>query len=157
MNRIFMTVATIFALMLSLPAIASEADVVLTLRNGDDVQEFSIDQLRAIEEREVNTTTIWSDGVQEFVGVSLDVLMAHVGVSEGVLEAAAVNDYAVEIPMSDARKGGPMIAYMRNGKTMSLRDKGPLWLVYPYDSGAEFRTEEIYSRSIWQLNRISVK
>ncbi|TNJ44093.1 oxidoreductase [Phaeobacter sp. B1627] len=143
--------------MFSQPAMASEADVVLTLRNGDDVHEFSIPQLRDIEERAVDTTTIWSDGVQEFVGVSLNELLDHAGVSSGVLEAAAVNDYAVEIPMSDAREGGPIIAYMRNGKTMSLRDKGPLWLVYPYDSSAEFRTEEIYSRSIWQLNRITVR
>jgi hypothetical protein len=37
---------------------------------------------------------------------------------------------------------------------MSLRDKGPLWIIYPYDSKSDFRTEVVYSRSIWQRDRL---
>jgi hypothetical protein len=68
----------------------------------------------------------------------------------------AVNDYLVEVPVTDAVDGGPIIAYAVDGAQMSLRDKGPLWLIYPYDSDAKYRTEEIYARSIWQLDRINV-
>ncbi|ABF63694.1 oxidoreductase [Ruegeria sp. TM1040] len=136
---------------------ASEGEVVLTLKNADQVHEFTVEDLRSIGEREIVTTTIWSEGEQSFVGVSLDRLLAETGVEGQTLEAAAVNDYAVEIPTSDAQPGGPIIAYMRNGNLMSLRDKGPLWVIYPYDSDVAFRTEEVYSRSIWQLNRITVK
>ncbi|RYH00603.1 oxidoreductase, partial [Salipiger sp. IMCC34102] len=39
---------------------------------------------------------------------------------------------------------------------MQVRDKGPLWIVYPYDDTPEYRSEVIYSRSIWQLDRIEV-
>jgi hypothetical protein len=39
---------------------------------------------------------------------------------------------------------------------MPLRDKGPLWIVFPFDSATEFQRESIYARSIWQLNRIAV-
>jgi len=39
---------------------------------------------------------------------------------------------------------------------MSVREKGPLWVIYPYDSDAKFRTEVIYSRSIWQLDRLAI-
>jgi hypothetical protein len=39
---------------------------------------------------------------------------------------------------------------------MSVRDKGPLWLIYPYDSKAEYQSETIYSRSIWQLVKIDL-
>ena len=157
MKRLLAAVVALFTLAFSLPVIASEQAVVLTVRAGGDTHEFSIRDLRDLGEREVVTSTIWSDGEQRFVGVSLDRLLSHVGVDEGALEAAAVNDYAVEIPMSDVHADGPIVAYMRNGEIMSLRDKGPLWVIYPYDSGAEFRTEEVYSRSIWQLNRITVK
>ncbi|NIZ12417.1 oxidoreductase [Phaeobacter sp. HF9A] len=157
MKRLFAAAALLFTCLFSLPVVASGGDVLLTVRSGDASFEYTLEDLRALGDREIKTTTIWSDGVQTFVGVPLDTLMSHIGAQDGALEAAAVNDYAVEIPMSDVRPGGPMIAYMRNGATMSLRDKGPLWIVYPYDSGAEFRTEEVYSRSIWQLNRITVK
>jgi len=157
MKRFLSALLAVTALAFALPAAATEQDVVLTLKGNGDTHEFSIADLRALGERRVDTTTIWSDGVQQFVGVSLHHLLAHVGVNSGMLEVAAVNDYAVEIPMSDVRPNGPIIAYERNGDIMSLRDKGPLWVIYPYDSGAEFRTEEVYSRSIWQLNRITVK
>ena len=76
--------------------------------------------------------------------------------TEGTLKATAINDYAVEIPVEDAVEGGPIIAFMRNGAPMSVRDKGPLWIVYPYDSDPAYQTEVIYSRSIWQLDRIEV-
>ena len=47
--------------------------------------------------------------------------------------------------------------YLRNGEPMSVRDKGPLWVVYNFDSNPEFQTEVMYSRSIWQLDRIVVE
>lgn len=73
-----------------------------------------------------------------------------------MLTARAINDYSVEIPLADAVEGGPIVAYERNGAVMSLRDKGPLWIVYPFDSDPAYQTEAIYSRSIWQLEEITV-
>ncbi|RYH00523.1 oxidoreductase, partial [Salipiger sp. IMCC34102] len=77
-------------------------------------------------------------------------------VDGGTLLATAINDYTVEIPVSDAVEGGPIIAYQMDGAEMQVRDKGPLWIVYPYDDTPEYRSEVIYSRSIWQLDRIEV-
>jgi hypothetical protein len=50
-----------------------------------------------------------------------------------------------------------LIAYAMDGKEMSVRYKGPLWIVYPYDSNANYRTEITYARSVWQLDRIDVR
>ena len=72
------------------------------------------------------------------------------------MKATAINDYAVEIPVSDAVVGGPIVAYFLNGEPMSVRDKGPLWIVYPFDADPHYQTEVIYSRSIWQLDRIEL-
>ncbi|WP_102896809.1 molybdopterin-dependent oxidoreductase [Phaeobacter piscinae] len=145
---------------------ASQSDAaVLTVAikpaNGGDMQrhEFSMEELRNLPVAQFDTRTIWTSGEQAFTGVSLAALLAHVGVAEGqsgVVVARAINDYAVEIPVSDATNGGPMVAYERNGSSMSVRDKGPLWIVYPYDSDPTYRTEAVYSRSIWQLEEITV-
>jgi hypothetical protein len=54
------------------------------------------------------------------------------------LRAKAINDYAIDIPLSDAVQGGPIVAYRLDGDTMSVRDKGPLWIVYPYDANADY-------------------
>lgn len=73
------------------------------------------------------------------------------------MKSIALNDYAVDIPVSDAVADGPIVAYLMNDQPMPVRDKGPLWIVYPFDSKAEYRTEAIYSKSIWQLSRIELK
>jgi hypothetical protein len=113
--------------------------------------------LEAFDAVEIQTTTIWTEGVQTFVGVELDDLLAAIGAEGTTLRAIALNDYAVNIPVTDAADGGPIIAYIRNDEPMSIRDKGPLWIIYPYDSSPEFQSELIFSRSIWQLNRIEVQ
>ena len=141
---------------------AATGNVILTVSgrisetNNDDVAEFDLDLLDHIKTVTFETSTIWTEGVQTFTGVELAALLEVLGVESGQLRATAVNDYAVDIPVSDAVVDGPIIAFMRNGETMSLRDKGPLWIVYPYDQSVQYQSELIYSRSIWQLDRIEV-
>ena len=84
-------------------------------------------------------------------------LMAALGAEGGTLRLTAINDYAVEIPMADAVPGAALLAYELDGQPMSVRQKGPVWLVYPYDSDGKWRTESVYARSVWQLNRIEVR
>lgn len=124
--------------------------------NHDDAAQFDFDMLAGLPATTFKTTTIWTDGAQEFTGVALNTLFENLGAAGSHLIASAINDYHVEIPMTDAAEGGPILAYMRNGTEMSVRNKGPLWIVYPYDSDESFRTETIYARSIWQLDRIQV-
>ncbi|PUB14242.1 oxidoreductase [Yoonia sediminilitoris] len=133
-------------------------EVVLTITGTVDKDPvvFDLAMLMELDATVIETATIWTEGKQVFQGVALDVLMDSIGVTQGTLLATAINDYTVEIPVSDAVAGGPIIAYKLNDATMSLRDKGPLWVVYPYDSSAAYRSEVIYSRSIWQLDRIEV-
>lgn len=138
-------------------------DVLLTVTgeigqtNAADEAHLDLDLLVELGTTEFETETIWTDGPQTFVGVELIDLLAALEAEGDILRAVALNDYAVEIPVSDAVEGGPIIAFLRNGEEMSVREKGPLWLVYPYDNAPEYRAEVIYARSIWQLARIEVQ
>ena len=40
---------------------------------------------------------------------------------------------------------------------MPVREKGPLFIVYPYDSAPEIRHQKYYSRSAWQVARMVVQ
>lgn len=122
----------------------------------DTYMDFDIDMLKSLGEVSFETTTPWTDGVQTFTGVPLYRLTELLGVTEGTLRAAAANDYAVDIPVSDAVEDGPIIAYLQNGSPMSVREKGPLWIVYPYDQKVDYQSEVTYSHSIWQLVSIDV-
>ena len=143
-------------LVIGLGTSAQADDVILTLKHDGETQTFDRAALEALGTVKIETTTIWTDGMQVFEGVSLAQLVQEIGVQDGKLLVTAINDYAVEIPLSDAVENGPILAMLMNGAEMSVRDKGPLWIIYPYDTDANYRTEVIYSRSIWQLDRIEV-
>lgn len=134
-----------------------QGDVLLTITyGGNDGQTIELDfaGLEALGLTTIETSTIWTEGTQVFEGVELDTLINALEISSGTIRAVALNDYTVEIPVSDAIEGGPILAIKRNSVPMSVRDKGPVWVIYPYDASAKYRTEVIYSRSIWQLARI---
>jgi len=113
--------------------------------------------LAALPQATFTTTTIWTDGPQQFTGVPLAALLAATGMTGRAILARAINDYSVEIPVEKWPADGPIVAYLRNGKPMSVREKGPLWIVYPYDTRSDYRSEVVYSRSIWQLDRLELK
>ncbi|WP_342069005.1 oxidoreductase [Yoonia algicola] len=141
---------------------APSGDVVLTvsgalsMTNDGDQLLLDLDMLMALPATTFETSTIWTEGVHQFKGVSLADFAASVGAEAGLFLATAINDYTVEIPFSDAVTGGPIIAYLMDGEAMSVRDKGPLWVIYPYDSNSLYRSEVVYSRSIWQLDRVEI-
>lgn len=135
-------------------AIAAAQDVLLTIQADGKLTEFDRDSLEKINLSEFTTTTNWTEGEQSFKGVSLFALLKSVGIEEGKIRAVATNDYSVVIPVTDAVPDGPIIAIHRNGQPMKVRDNGPLWLVYPFDSKPAYQSEVIYSRSIWQLVRL---
>jgi len=136
------------------PLLAISSDT--TLIDGNLTLKLDRDALMALPVTTFETSTIWTDGVHSFTGVSLADLAAEFSIKRGQFLATAINDYTVEIPFSDALEGGPIIAYLMDGEEMSVRDKGPLWVIYPYDNDADFRSEVIYSRSIWQLDRLEI-
>lgn len=136
------------------PILTISGDIEKT--NVGDTLVFDADTLAALGSVEIETSTIWTDGVDTFQGIPLKTLVDLVGADGGTLLASAINDYTVEVPVSDAVENGPILAYLLNGAPMSVRDKGPLWIIYPYDQNADYRSEVTYSRSIWQLDRIEV-
>jgi hypothetical protein len=141
--------------MLTGPALLT-ISVDLEHEDGGDTFVFDRAALTALPATTFETSTIWTDGVHSFTGVSFQTLALEMGLNDGRFLATAINDYSVEIPLSDAVEGGPIIAYLMDGEEMSIRYKGPLWVIYPYDSDADFRSEVVFSRSIWQLDRLEI-
>ncbi|KMW59616.1 hypothetical protein AIOL_004598 [Candidatus Rhodobacter oscarellae] len=105
------------------------------------------------------TTTVWTEDAVSFAGVPLRAVLAECGAD---LEDArsvvltALNAYSVEVPLAEIGDTYPIVATRMDGEVIPVRQKGPYWVVYPYDSDASYRTEQAYARSIWQLREISI-
>lgn len=124
--------------------------------DGSDIRSLTDADLAALPQISFTTTTIWTTEAAVFSGPSLATVLDSLGAEGASLSMIAVNDYKVEMPWALMEQDTPIIANRINGEPFSIRDKGPLWVVFPYDSDPRFQTEEIYSLSIWQLNQIQV-
>lgn len=137
--------------------------VVLTLsgnientnENGKAV--FDMDSLEKLGLVSFQTTSPWYNGRTTFTGVPLRKLMDYVGAKGSVVKVTALNDYTTVVPLSDAHKYNVILALKINGEYMRIRDKGPLFIVYPYDSMPELNNQIFYSRSAWQVSKMSIE
>lgn len=128
---------------------------LLTVVGPSGVQTYDLPALEAFPMAEFQTSTIWTKGSTRFQGVPLKALLDAARISQGSVVAKAINDYAVEIPVAEVTADYPIVAYRMDGQVMSVRDKGPLWVIYPFDADPALQTEVTYSRSIWQLDRLA--
>ena len=137
--------------------------VVLTIsgqisnKNHDNDAIFDMSMLGKLPQHTIATHTPWLPGVSHFTGPYLEDVLALVGAKGKMLKAIALNDYKTDIPLEDVSRFNVVLALLLNGKPMPVRDKGPLFIVYPYDSQPELRSELYYSRSAWQLKSLQVE
>ncbi|MCE0800477.1 molybdopterin-dependent oxidoreductase [Buttiauxella sp. A2-C1_F] len=118
---------------------------------------FDIASLEKLGMVSFQTTSPWYDGRTTFTGIPLQKLMDYVGAKGSVVKVTALNDYTTEIPLSDFKKYNVILALKINGEYMRIRDKGPLFVVYPYDSIPELNNQIYYSRSAWQVSRMNIE
>lgn len=105
----------------------------------------------------LRTETPWTEGMVEFEGIGGRELFELLGAEGTLVAARALNDYQVEIPIEDFREGRLLVAYRRDGAEMSVREKGPLWIVYPFSEDETYLSVTYQTRSIWQLRRLEVR
>lgn len=126
------------------------------IEGSNAIAEFDLDMLRQFGAKTISTSTIWSSGQIDFRGVPLSTVLRAIGAEGRTLRLTALNDYTIDMPVSMIAAEVPILAYEMDGILLSSRDKGPLWVIYPFDSESKYQNEESYSRSVWQLVRIEV-
>lgn len=163
--------AAVFALVLSLacgPALADAAlpaprsVTILTMTgaiqrtNADRAAAFDAEMLAALPRQKITTATPWYDEPRTFEGPLLRDLLAAVGASGRMLKVEALNDYAAEVPFADATDYSVVIADRIDGQPIPVRERGPLFIIYPFDQVPQLKTEQYYQRSVWQVKSIEV-
>lgn len=124
--------------------------------NRDGAAVFDIAMLDALPGRSAKITTPWYETDQTFSGPLLSAVLDAVGGTGSALTVRAVNDYSSELPVTDVT-GYPVILASRvGGKTLSVREKGPLFVIYPFDLSPELYDETHFGRSVWQVTTIDV-
>jgi hypothetical protein len=157
----------LLALLYIAPAAAGElpaptGPVILTLTgdiansNGNGQAAFAMAMLEALPGRSASMETPWTNGVTRFDGPLLRAVLEAAGAKGATLKLKAINDYAADVPIEDATGIDSMLALKMDGKPMSVRDKGPVFMIRPFDTNPELYNEKYFSRSVWQIKEIEV-
>ena len=129
----------------------------ISVTNQDNTAVFDRSMLESLGTFSIETGTPWYADKVKFEGVLLSKLMQSLGAKGDHIVVTALNDYSSDIPFTDITKYNVILATKQNGQYMSVRDKGPLFIVYPFDSDPELKHQTYYGRSVWQVSKITVK
>lgn len=98
------------------------------------------------------------DQLHEVRGPLIRDLLREAGISGETATGIALDKYEVEIPASDFDKFDVIAAIELDGKRLTVRNKGPVWIVYPSGKHENMRKDPVYeARSIWQLKELVLK
>lgn len=159
------TVALVLAGLLPSAAWALDAPkgkVVLTVSgklgasNQGGKAVFDMAMLEALPQKTFTTMTPWEKTPVKFSGPLLRDVLAAVKAQGSTLKAVALNDYKITIPLEDTTRFDLMLALRMNDKPIPVRTKGPLFVVYPFDSNPTLQNTVYYERSIWQLGGLEI-
>ena len=125
--------------------------------NAPGRAEFDLDTFERLGLSRLKTWTPWTDGELEFEGVWARRLMEAVDARGTEVHATALNDYQNTIPLEDFDSYDVLLATRVNGQRMRVRDKGPLWIIYPWSDHPELDDFATREKSVWQLNALHVR
>jgi len=141
---------------------APSGPAVLTLkgrigvRNAGEEARLDRAMLAALPQGRFSGETPWTKGRVTFTGPLAAAVLDLVQANGTMLKVTALNDYAAEVPVDDLRRHAVILATHRDGAEMAVRDKGPIWIIYPMDRVPSLRTAVVYNRSVWQVRDIEV-
>jgi hypothetical protein len=131
----------------------ASSGAILTVRSGETQVVFTRGDLEGLPQTRFRTSTPWTQGIAEFEGVSFADLIKSLSGRFSKVKATALNDYSATMNVADILNDG-LLAYRFNGEAMTVRNKGPLWIVFPFDANPELKSERFYSKSVWQLKSL---
>jgi hypothetical protein len=147
---------------------APQSQTILTIKgkigntNSKDNNKkvyFDREMLNNLPQRRIATTTRWTQGKQVFEGVGIQDLMNYVGAQGKNLKAVALDGYITPIiALKDLKRYGVILATKKNGKTLKIRDKGPIWMMYPIDEHQELKNDVLIQyKLIWHLRTLIIE
>lgn len=125
--------------------------------NGGGKARFDMAMLKALGIHQTRTETSWTDGMMTFEGVLARDVMRAVGAQGTDVNAVALDDYSSLVPMTDFKDYDVILAFSMNGMLLSRRDKGPLWIIYPWTDLPELKVKETVTHAVWQLKLLTVQ
>ncbi|MGV1795316.1 hypothetical protein [Rhizobium sp. A37_96] len=128
-----------------------------TTNSAGNAYEMSEREFLALSTSTVTTSTPWTPK-SDFTGPLLSKLLGETEAEGKKLRLTAFDNFSVEVDAAYLEKYGTILATSKNGTRLTIRDFGPIFVMYPRDSFKdELDTPAAASYLVWQLCGIEVE
>jgi hypothetical protein len=148
-----------FLLLLSIPFLSAASEKVLLKINSDvrEVREqYTLSELLHLPQYEVRTNTPWTNEMHTYSGPYLEDVFALAGVRGNEITLYALDHYQISFNFESIKKYKPILALAVDSELLTVRTKGPIWVVLPLDDYSELNAALYHDYMIWQLVKINV-
>ncbi len=155
-------ICTLSVLFSTFIASASAQDLSVTVVQDDEAIKkvtLAAEDLLDIDRTKVLTDNDYVTDVTLFEGPLFRSLVNEFAEdmdNVATINATALNDYSISVPIPDITDYDVIISVLMDGERMSIRDKGPFWVIYPMSRNPELQDDIFNNRLIWQLSRIEI-
>lgn len=127
-------------------------------KDGAHSLDMTASELSKLETHRYKAVLPGGDGaVQDVAGPLVRDVLAAAGVTGTKITARALDGYELDIPMEDVQNFDVLAATEVDGKPLSVRDRGPAWIVYPTVDHPELKDALYEARSVWQIKELIVE
>ena len=156
---VFSVILGIFFLYCSSVAGDQAPEVNLQISTGL-VQSWSLGKVDTLLQQRATTHSPFFPGTKTFSGPLLADLLAAAFSAEPKestpIKLIALNNYSIETTFGKLKHADAIVATRKNDLPMSIRDRGPFWIIFPLTKRPDLENEDFYRLMIWQLSDIII-
>ncbi|MCF7353870.1 hypothetical protein [Vibrio sp. CK2-1] len=144
------------ALILMVVSTLAHSSHMLNLESPTGQQiNLSREELETLPQTTFTTSTPWTKGVHTYQGPKLSLITDKFSSSINGIRIYALNGYSYDINTHDLQRYPFILALRQDEKVLSLRNKGPFWLLVPFDQNPKLLShDKLQNQLVWQIEKI---
>jgi len=150
----FLSLLVTFSFYLS----ASEKKLLTVSSTSESINAtFTQQQLMQLPQHEIKTNLPWTEDSHTYSGPRLEDVLTSLEAKGEWLTLRALDYYSVSVNINKIKKFNPILALKKDDKLLTVRSKGPIWLILPVDSYPELNAALYNDYMVWHLVKIDVE
>lgn len=116
----------------------------------DDIDEKYIEY--------ISTSTPWHDDIAKYTGILIQNFLDQYEDGEfSEISISAMNGYTVDSDIRTFVNAGAMLVWLMNDAPISVHNKGPIVVIFPWSQNGSLREDIFTSLAVWHVNSIHIR
>lgn len=145
---------------LIMPCASATSEKILLNIHSDSQQvseQYTLTQLQHLPQHEIRTKIPWTNETHTYRGPYLEEIFTLAKIKGEWLTLYALDHYQVSFNFKKIKMYKPILALQVDSKPLTIRTKGPIWLILPMSDYKELSAAIYNDYMIWHLIKISIE